>query len=243
MNIAVFTLSFWHDETMANTKANGLFGLFAWERRVRTIFNPCKMFIACGTYSNPKFNPAVESVTINSGMKYTKPYDVYYQQYCGCALTAMMAAALDIEDWDLLVLLDTDCLVGDVNFKTLLDEFMNRPETVLAPDWNGTPSGPFMAWKREGAAMYLHQRRRANIIDPSEKRPILLEDELAIIYRGKWWCPWPGMSMRQDHGFVVDKNPRRVLSWPFVRMPNPDIVDEYVKTQTSKLIHYEHRVN
>jgi len=48
--------------------------------------------------------------------------------------------------------------------------------------------------------------------------------------------PWPDLHMlRQDYGKtdpITDRN--AVLRWPFVVTPDPSIIDEYTRTQTSQ---------
>lgn len=239
MTIIAFILGFWHNAEQAAAKADGMFGYRETFKRLDYFLAPTHKFIACGTFSDPAFNPCPDAVVVNSGELYRQPYDVFYNQYSGCAFTAAMAYALNRQDWDMLVTLDTDTLVGDVNFNTLMREFELRPEVLLTQAWGVTPGGSFNVYKREAAAMMLHRRKRANMIDPSEPKPILLEHEWAAIFRGRWWNPWPHIiSMRQDHGYAHDPHPRRVIeeSWPFVRLPHLAIVEEYLHTQTNKAV-------
>jgi len=217
-----------------------LFGLKAWHGRVEYLFKPIHSFIACGTQSDPEFSPLGPEVAIvNAGIPVGESYDYRRRQYWMAAFTAASAYALNRNDWDLLVLLDTDALVGNVNFKQLFDEFIERGEVALSPNWAGTPGGPLLAFKRMGVVRYLHQRTQSNCV-ASESSPDMAfgEDELKIVYNGIWWNPWPHIeNVRQDYSVNPnDPNPMGFLHCPFIRQPHPDVVDEYLKTQWSQVI-------
>lgn len=237
MRIIAFTMGYWNNEGHAKDQAHGMFGLIEWHKRVVRFLDPMGLFIACGTVSNPDFNPLNDRgvLTVNSGQKDVGGYDVYYNQYSLCAWMAAMAYACNRQDWDLLCILDTDCLVGAVDFDLLFREFMEREELMLSPQWFDRPGGPFYAFKPDGAAWYLHRRLRANMIASGGQEPMLQENEMATIFGNKWWNPWPDIqSMRQDYPQRQPADPRECLVWPFVRFPHPSIIEEYLATQTVK---------
>ncbi len=243
MRIANFITAFWHTEAEASEKGEGPFGLRQWLINTRNLFSPEFSLIACGTYSNPKWSPLPSSVSVvNSGLQFTKPYEHHFWSYAGAAQTAANAYLLNREDWDLAVNLDNDCLVGAVDFDSILREFADRPELLLTPDWHGRPGGPFVVWKREGVARWQHMRRRANLIELidngyPETLPPLIEDELGDIFKGLWWNAWGDIpTMRQDFGLEFEAPEREPLekSWPFCRQPNPAIIEEFTRTQTSQ---------
>lgn len=239
MRCHVFLTAFWHSAEDARTKGEGPFGIKAWYATVTRLFAPTHTFLACGSWSDPASSPLPSTVpVINSGVSFTRGYDHRYWMYDGCAYMAAMAYALNRRDWDLLLALDNDVLVGAVDFPALLSEFMARPEVLLTPSWCGRPGGPFHALKREGAVRWLHMRRRGNLIEePTDPEPQLIEEELRDIFKGHWWNPWPGIeTMRQDYG-QSNPSPRdRPLKqhWPFVRLPDPAMVDSYRATEGVK---------
>ncbi len=238
MRLANFLTANWRDAAEAQAKGEGLFGLREWLERTTYLFSPAFSFVACGTWSDPDFSPLPASVPIvNSGVEFTRVYDHFYWMYDACAYTAALAYVLNRRDWDLLVTLDNDVLVGDVDFQALLTEFMGRPETYLTPAWCRRPGGPFIALKREGAVRWQHMRRRANLIEePTDPPPLLIEEELGAIFKGRWWNPWPEIAtMRQDYGEDDPRPTREPLdqNWPFVRLPDPAIIGEYLATRTT----------
>ncbi len=239
MRLWAWTMSYWNDAAGAAAMGEGLFGLHAWYDRVLLYLKPVHCFVACGTWSDPKLSPLWEAAaTVNAGVPVGVPYDVH--QLSLCAWTAAMAYALNhLDEWDLLACLDTDALIGAVDFDAFIREFLKRDEILLSPAWGDGVGGPFLVWKPEGAVRMLHRRLRANLIDPptdpKAPKPPLPEDEMAAIYKGLWWNPWPQFSkLRQDYG---QTDPVRdnvsVLTWPFVRFPDPAIVEEYTRTQTA----------
>jgi hypothetical protein len=237
MRIWLFTLAHWHTQEDASKLAadKSYFGLNHWLIRARFLLDPRHVFIASGTWSDPLWNPLGRFVpVINSGATLTKPYEARYWNYAACAFTGALAYALNQStQWDLLCLLDTDALVGRVNFDALLREFAGRPETYLTAAWDGPPGGPFAAWKHAGASRWLHQRRRANLVaSEATPEPILIEEEWGEIYRDTWWNPWPeNATLRQDNRPELND---AALGWPFVRMPCAEIVERYLALNMPK---------
>ena len=228
-------MAYWDSKEHAESQR---FALEQCEARVLKYFRPVDYFLASGTWSDMSFNPIWPAHLINAGASKTRPNDPWWN-YAGCAITAAFAHALDRDDWDLLVEHGTDFLVGAVDFDALFREFLARPELLLSENWHGRP-GSLIALKREGVARYQHQRLRPNLLQRVEGQPdpMLIEDELGKIFEGAWWNPWPQFStLRQDFGqdssqYVGGREPLE-KDWPFVRMPNPAIVEEYTRTQTS----------
>jgi len=241
LKLWAFTMSHWNDAADAQAKGDGLFGLRSWHERVTRYLSPTHCFVACGTWSEPSLSPLPPSVPIiNAGIQSDAPYDVHYNQLSLCAMTAAMAYALNhAKEWDLLALLDTDALIGAVDFDALIREFQQRTEIMLAQSWWDGIGGPLYVWKLIGAIRMQHHRLRANIIarpdDDKAPKPLLPEEEMAAIYRGLWWNPFPEFrTLRQDYGGIDPfKDNIAVLKWPFIRLPDPAIVEEYTRTQTA----------
>lgn len=232
MRILGWTLDYWNDEAHANRRNGQWDSLQAWTERMDHFFSPIHLFVACGTWSDPKWCPVPSMKVVNAGAPNDKPYDYHCYHYGCCALSAAAFYALNRDDWDYLVVLDTDALVGDVNFPALFEEFGRRPETLLAPGWLGGVGGPFIAWKRAGVSKLAHQRLYPNIsVTP---RPQIIEMELRDMYGKDYWNPWPQHStldMRHDSG----ANPIS-QDWPFVMRPHPHFIAEYLEKKTAKAI-------
>lgn len=177
---------------------------------------------------------------VNSGIPDGTRYDLFRAQLCMAAYTAAMAYVLNLNRlWDLVVLLDTDCLVGAVDFPKLIDEFTRRPEIVLTNSWNDAPAGPCMILKPEGCVRLLHHRLQGNmVIDESSPNLMLGEFEMKAIFEGRWWNPWPEIkTVRQDFSEnPSDPNPMAFLHCPFVRQPHPKLVQPYLDSQWSKVV-------
>ena len=231
LRIWAFVTTHWNDAADAARKGEPPLGLKLWHQRVQRYLSPEHCFLACGTWSEPSFSPLPIAVNVvNAGIPLGTPYNVWYTQLASCAFTAAMAYALRHSDkWDLLACLDTDILLGAVDFNMLIREFVHRSEIMLAQAWGSGIGGAFYVWKPAGAVRFLHGRLRANIIEP----PMLLEDELAAIYKGCFWNPWPGCkTMRQDFGLSDPRPDSEAMLWPFVGRPSPTIIAEYERTQT-----------
>lgn len=233
-------MSHWDNPEECVQRCIGIFGLDLWLARIGYLFDPVCVIVACGTYSDPIYasSPVASVKIINAGIKRTFPHDCRWWNYSLCAWQAGLAYAMDQSDWDLLVVLDTDCLVGAVDFDMLLRDFMKRPDEVLSPAWCGCwIGGPFLAFKRHGISRWLNSRLRANLISPnSGPEPMLPEEEMTRIFEGRWWNPWPQInSCRQDYGEEAEAQNTngQAMTWPFLRKPHPAIIDRYIAEQSS----------
>jgi hypothetical protein len=231
MKLMLFAMTYWHDEADSHRFDNRWCSYERWFERVWHFFKPIHIFLASGTWSDPRFNRLPGVPLINSGAMYDAPYDWTRRQYACCAMTAAMAYALNRDDWEYLVTFDTDALVGDVNLPLLFSEFSQRTETVMCPAWNKGISGPFMAWKRRGASTMLHHRLHPNLCDPDEPaRPEIPEDEWFKMYHGgRWWNPWPQFRGLDLRGMPDDLFGQR---WPFVTQVGDEVALAFEKNIT-----------
>jgi hypothetical protein len=233
MNVIAFTTSYWHNEEMGRVAARSL---AHWRDTMDRLFHPTYMFVACGTNSNPAWCRVERVPVINSGVDYTRNYDVFFWQYAACAFTAAMAHALTIPDWDFIVEFDANAVLGNINLRALAEQFMDRPEILMGPPWHRSPDTVLSFWKREAAVRYLHNRVRGNLIVPYDggTKPILFEHELAEIYKGLWFCPWKYPDLwivRQCHGTPEARPDAYVKDWPVVESPSPAIRELFEKSR------------
>lgn len=196
--------------------------ILKWCDNCDKLFLPQAKWLCCGSYSNPEWNPSNgRAETVNSGALSTRPYDVFFWHYALCAYSAGGWKANFTPDWDLLVWLELDVLIGTNDFDYLLREFLRRPNFVLTPAWYTLPDGSFFVWKHEAVERYCHHRRRANIVDDGLPRPMIGEEEWLHIFQSKWWNPWPDIpSVRWSGGCDY-------MKMPFVQRYPQEIVQEY----------------
>lgn len=222
MNIICGCFSYWNSAEEAEKKA---VELTEWCQRVDYLFRPTHKFIACGSYSDPMFNPVSECTIVNSGVPYTKGYDVFYWQYSLCAKTAACWHVINME-WDLFIMLDSDTVFGTIDLHSLVSYFTKLDKNILAAQWgSGGLEMIFSVWKREAVMRYLHMRRRPNLVEDITMQVDLPEYEEAEIFGGHWYNPWPSIkSFRQDYGYSHSfRDDREVIDLPFVRLPSPAI--------------------
>lgn len=238
MRILGWTLSYWHNAEMARAKA---IELSDWKRTIETVFSPFDLFIASGTWSDPEACPVSGATVVNAGLEFNHPYEGHRYHYGICAFTAAMAFACGRRDWDLLVVLDTETLIGDVNINTILKDFWNSDAIVLSPEYFGFMGGPMMAWKRAGALRLLHNRKVSNLRDEDQpQREMLWEHECWEIYRpGQWMNPWPkincmlGLERQPDHEAPIREN------WPFLGKPLARTIEPYKAACSPKTIPWQ----
>lgn len=238
MKILAWTLSYWDNEQHSHRWDGQWYGLPAWKARVGQYLKPFDTFIASGTWSDPKWNPIPGTTVVNAGVPKDSPYEGNKRHYGICAFAAASHYALNRTDWDYCVTLDTDALIGAVDFPYIFTEFAKRKEIMMAPSWyNLDPTGmayyiggPFQCWKREGVVRLAHNRKLSDLRDADEPgREWFWERECFYMFRGgRWWNPWPHIK---HMGCMVGDPVRE--RWPFIRKPSPRIVDDFLKHCTS----------
>lgn len=239
--IIAWTAGWWRDAAHAQRFEGTWQGYRSWYDRVQRCFKPVGCFIASGSWSNPAFSPVPEAVTVNAGVDWTKPFIYNRTNYSCMAVTAAMAFALNVvTDWDYLILVETDCLIGAIDIPALLAEFAERPQLVLSPSWAGAIGGPMVIWKPEGALRMLHHRPYVSFVDDDEPNiEELPETQWQRIMRGGtyWWNPWPNQhTVRQEYCEGEGCSNVDVMNWPVVARPHPDVVQPYIAQHLAKAV-------
>lgn len=232
MKILSWTLTYWNDAAMA---ARLQPGLSKWKEQIHRYLRPTYLFMSSGTWSDPALNPIPEIPLVNAGVRSSLPYDYFRRQYGICAVMGAAYHALNRGDWDLAVMFDWDALIGAVNFPAIFNEFMTRPEIIMAPGWYDGIGGPLLAWKPEGLSRLVHQRLYPNLCDrDAPERPLVWERECKAIYGNRWWNPWPQFEMLVYHD--PSKQDPIAQDWPFVDRAPESMIAPYSKACTSRVI-------
>lgn len=218
----------------------GDFSHEAWLSRMKRAFKPACVFLACGSWSEPAFNPIPEAVVVNSGAPYTKPYDGYRHHYAKMAFTAAMAYALNrANEWDYLVQFDIECLLGALDLPKLFAEFGSRPEILLANQWCNLIAGGLMVFKREGAIRLLHHYPTGAFVDDDEPNlPIIVEQEWTNAFRnGRWWNPWQNIPCMIQAQARANSSDDEVMLWPTLYQPLSEaIVNRYIANHLANCV-------
>lgn len=240
MKIIAWSMSHWNNAEEFQSRLLGPLGLYAWCGRVNYAFSPVERWIACGTFSDPVLAGDLPVSVLNHGTETTLPYDCIWWNYSLCSWEIGYQTALARHDWDLLVNLDTDALLGDIDLDSIMREFLERPEELMTGAWCGSLAGGCLqAIKRSGVRRWLENRKRKNLITPnSQAMPLLPEHEATEIFKGLWWNPWPHIpDMRQDYGeqaaaTLLDDE---VMTFPMVRKPSPAVIDRWLQENSPQI--------
>lgn len=239
MRIICQTQDWWDTQEGFRQRCSGGPACLArWVDTVRHLFSPVVSCITSGTFSPVPDRLAPDVVTVTAGVQRTHPYDCQYWNYSLCAWEAGFYWAMNRNDWDILIQLDTECLIGDVNLDSLLRLFMESRYQVMSPAWGDGKwiGGPMIAFKRAGVSRWLNSRKRANLVSEDDARragldPVLPEQEMTEIFGSLWVNPWPEIpSMRYDFPHEPSTPERRAeaMKWPFVRLPDPELTESYL---------------
>lgn len=244
LRIIAMTTGYWNNEAEARGRLqngrddsrndHGLIGIQAWKDRMQLLFSPIAFFMASGSWSDPAYSWVKGLEIVNAGAFPPQPHDGHFHHLGKAAWTAGIAFALNrMMDWDLISVLDTDSLVGDINLNSIVREFWDRPEILCCPGWGGVPGGPMILIKREGACRILHNREGGNFRDKlDQKSTFLWEAELMHIFRPlpdgtpRWWNPFPNYF-----SLIYDPIPES-LDWPMVSQFGGDT--EFAKRYSEK---------
>jgi hypothetical protein len=213
----------------------GKYGLRWWKQRVDTWFHPDVTILTCGTWSDPKYSRFTDVLVLNGGVDCNQPHTKNWA-YVGCAMTALCAYLCNRRDWDLMLFVEPDYLLGAVDWKATIEEFMRRPEIVFGAPW-GDLASDLMGWKPEACRRFLHCRLRPNL--STDTKLMWIDNELDLMFHKDWWNPWPHIrTTRYDYGWEsTSKGPvEDTLAWPYIRLPHPSIIDRYERECTSKAV-------
>lgn len=231
MNLLAFCTSNWLNNEQAEARKPEL---QSWLSRVTRLFNPQGWFIACGSYSDPRLCPVGLHV-VNSGVPYTKGYGNAWNYGC-CAWSAALWHANFCHDWDVLVDVETDVYFSALDLNKLVRDFMASDALILAPAWCGCPDPNFAMFKREGILRFLHCRLRPNLdIYERKPSPMLGEDELRIIFNGKWSNPFSPTPIRQDFGHPGALTDAVAMTLPMVRLPSQPVKEHFLALEAKAI--------
>jgi len=211
MKIVVFGVTHWDDEKDLNSPScpihNKRATLIEWYNRVFSFIpNPEKVFLAAGTYSDPKLNPLPLEL-IQIGFKKYIRYSRQNNYFRLGFMTGIWKGLLDYPDFDLLIHVQCTRYLGR-DFTPWLNEFMKREEQLMAFSLTSEPpvysdgeiykaiDVGFMAMKKPAALMYAATGLRQcceRVVDA-----LNCEEEAFNMFEGSWWNPYPEMpTMRQ----------------------------------------------
>lgn len=225
MNLLLFTTSHWSspDEAMRLKPE-----LEAWQRRAREFFGPMRVVIGTGSAGTSATSPLPGAVVVQSYAPPNLHHDPAFCDYWSCAFSAGCFAAMQLYGWNLMVVMEPDVIIGEFD-RNLLSQFAARAEILMAPHWRGQVETNFMVLKPEGVARYIHFRVRPNINLTNKPAPIG-EEELAMIFRGRWWNPWPSRQIRQDFAYPDERPDTDMRGSPLIRLPSPTLREHYATT-------------
>jgi hypothetical protein len=227
MRIIAFTLANWYSDDEAIIKSREI---ALWARHVHQLADVEGFFIASGT-------PSAKSPFI--------PYDVIQAEqpnigiytpcrsYCLCASSIALSHALTNYQFDLLLHVSSDAVCGH-DLRPMAEEFMRRPELIMASNWGSGLEDSVYLMKRAGIPQFLNNRKRANIIPEVDDytKVLLPEQEMAQIFAGKWWNPWPtATTWRRDDPHWKQVSDDEAMKWPLILRPSTELRERYLKAR------------
>lgn len=228
MRIWVWALGYWDNYEQAHQFDGTWQSWENWKERVDRCLKPTHKFIASGSWSDPKLVPISDTAVVNAGFPKDRIYNGWRHHYGKMAFIAAMAYALNrADEWDYLVMFDSDALIGVVDFPKLFADFESRSEVLLAPGWCNFIGGPLMIWKRWGVLRLVHHRPYCNYVDDNEPNMPMWEEECLTIYgKSRWWNPWPQFDCLLHEGSWAKLD---VWDWPVLGRPQPRMIERYIQ--------------
>lgn len=247
MKIVVCTMSHWDDPKNAEV----------WRRTLTIMLNGCRKFlppyetvrpiIACGTWSDPALCPIDAEVINCHGDRNAHNHlgndglwhsDELLNCFTFCSFSASLSHAL-MTRWpfDLVMYIYHKQTVIGKDLGPVLDEFMSRKETFMAPSIWGTIADPSLCFfKKPAIVKYLNCRFRPNLIrfDDAPNAHMLIEHEIIKILKDDWWNPWPGITNWRMDGHTVKRDGSPITKhevfndWPGVTAMPHEWCEEYL---------------
>lgn len=204
MKILVYGVTNWDsaedlDSDCRCRKCNKRDGLIEWYNRVlKFLPEPYKVFLTGGTYSDPRLNPIpvdLVQIPLLKALEYSHQNSYFRNGF----MVGVWKALLDYADFDLLIHCQTTRLIGQ-DLSQIIGEFMVRDEQLLGPRFTSGCGRPFdesgidvgfMAMKRNAALMYAVAGRRQSC--DNYHLPMNCEKEAYLMFKNSWWNPWPSI--------------------------------------------------
>lgn len=188
MRVVVFGVTNWDDKSQAEKQTTQL---RKWEERVRAFIpNVTEVFLTCGSYSPPEFNPTdlpIHQVPMYRGA----PYSVQNNYFHLGLKTGLWKKCID-DDYDLLIHCQTTRFISSA-VTDALNKFMDMPELVMAPRFSsmiGTSIDVgFLAMKPKAVLYYCAAGHRYSLHQTN--KCLNCEEEAYLLFNETWFEPFP----------------------------------------------------
>lgn len=195
----MFGVGNWDDKDDADRQQDLL---REWQVRGEAFINPEYFFISPGSYSPPEYNPTtlpIHQIQFYRPWEYSRQNNYYRLGF----QSGLYRSLQDFPDADLIIHYQCSRLIGR-DLRSLLEEFMEREEQLLAPSFVSGCLEPsldvgFMAMKPRAANFLVATGLRQNC-DP-DPNVMNCEEEVHTLLKDSWWNPWPEMTTTRQLDF------------------------------------------
>lgn len=229
MKVVAFTQTWWDNPEQARARHREL---TLWLAHVRQLIDIDDFFVVSAT-------PAAETPDswkqnlVQGEQPFDHPYTMC-RSYGLYANSLGLAYALTHYRCDLIMMMSLDCVCGH-DLRPLAEQFMASDKLIMASNWAAWIDDNFYLMKRAGIPVFLNNRKRANFITPEmdARRVILGEQEMEMIFRDRWWNPWPVKNhCRLDSADWKGVNEEKVIQkWPILIRANPSLRERFLKVR------------
>lgn len=188
MKIVVYGVTNWDSQAQVDYLKPSL---EEWRNRVRCFCDEPEMFMACGTYSDPKLNP-LNIPLIQNGVTKTRPYSKDWNYFRNGFITGCWHSLLNME-FDVLIHVQCRTLLG-ADLMSNLHRFMDSNKQIMAPKYvsktrnieNSVEVG-MMAMKPDAVRLYTSFGIRPSL---SPYDQINCETEALELFGNSWYNPY-----------------------------------------------------
>jgi len=192
MKIVVFGVGNWDSQAQADFLKPSY---EEWRGRVRYFCNEPEMFIATGTYSNPKEAPLNVPI-IQNGITKTRPYSKNWNYFRNGFMTGCWHSILNME-FDVLFHVQCRTLLG-ADMMSNLHRFMDSSKQIMAPRYvsktreieNSIEVG-CMAMKSDAVRLFTSFGFRPSL---SPSAQVNCETEALELFKDSWYNPYPEIN-------------------------------------------------
>jgi len=218
MKIIVFGVINWDSKVQAEYLKPSL---EEWRNRVRYFCDEPEIFMASGTYSNPKYNP-LNIPIIQNGITKTRPYSKNWNYFRNGFITGCWYSLLNME-FDVLIHVQCRTFLG-VDLISTLHRFMDSSKQIMAPRYvsktkniHDSVEVSMMAMKPDAVRLYTSFGIRPSL---SPYDQINCETEAFELFGNSWYNPYPEIQSIKKRESNFGKDTKKDLSKEdFMRLP------------------------
>jgi hypothetical protein len=241
MRVMVFGVCNWDTEEDALGQKEHLED---WLTRVNYFIKPSNVFLAAGTYSNPKWSPLPQLRLVQNYWIPLGPYSPVNNYFRNGFMAGLWHSLInEYGNFDILFHMQCRQLIGEDITDKLSDFLNHKDKFIIAPRWRDYDHNRWcnyvdisnVGMKPIAVQMLTAMGLRPSIglrIDPGEEYYVQSEEEAALLFQNHWYNPWPEIETTRQISWRLyprknkELTREELLKLPFVATTRKNSIEE-----------------